>query len=366
MNKVFRLALWFVIVLAFACNRDEELVLSDQANLVHLSVAYQGNIYTTSITNSAIALLAPLPFHAEYVTIKSLQASPMARTNRYSGDTLWVNRGLVHIEVIAENNQNKKIYSLPLEVADEPDYAQLLFDIPSATNCDHYATISIGDWKVENNVWNTTGLTNGSYSQCIYTYEDASLQLLGWQWQYPDNAFGVNAYPQLIYGWKPWLPPSTTSNLPKRIADIQHLKVTYDVEVSRNEGDYNLAFDNWINSSENITPQNILFEFMIWEDANNLVPFGDYQEDVVTSNGTYRFYMGDPTWEPPGSDWTYLAFQRIGNRSQGTVDIDELLAYLVTKGIVAPTHYLSSIELGNEVGNSSGHAIIKAFQVELN
>ena len=104
---------------------------------------------------------------------------------------------------------------------------------------------------------------------------------------------------------------------------------------------------------------------MIWEDAHNLIPFGDFQEEVSTTNGTYKFYMGEPTWEPPGSNWTYLAFQRVGYRSKGTVDIDELLVYLVNKGIVSTDSYLASIELGNEVGNSTGQAIIKAFSVEI-
>jgi len=35
---------------------------------------------------------------------------------------------------------------------------------------------------------------------------------------------------------------------------------------------------------------------MIWEDMQNLVPFGDYQEDVVIPNGVYKFYMGEPDW----------------------------------------------------------------------
>ncbi len=247
----------------------------------------------------------------------------------------------------------------------EPDYEKLVFEESTAYNCDVFTTIDIGDLKVENNVWNAGGLPPNSYSQCIYVYEDDTLNLIGWEWQYPNEASGVNAYPQLIYGWKPWQPPSTTQNLPKQISTLTTLKVTYDAEVTRNNGDYNLAFDNWINSSPSITPQNILFEFMIWEDTNNLTPFGEFQENVSTTNGTYKFYIGEPDWEPEGSNWTYLCFQRIGYRSQGTVDIDELLSYLVDEGIVSQDDYLASIEFGNEVGNSTGQSIIKAFSVEI-
>lgn len=354
-----------LVIIVSSCNKEVAVELSNEASLLSLEIEHDGNTYTTSIDENTISLSNSLPFTVQSVLIKSIEISPKAETNRIVGDTLFVDDSPVLIEVTSENKRNEQVYILTLSVANEPDYTNLLFEESTTTNCAHYSTIPIGNLKVENNVWNASSLPVGSYSQCIYTFENEFLQLLGWQWQYPDNAFGVNAYPQFIYGWKPWQPTSTTSNLPKRISDIRVLKVTYDAEVSRNDGDYNLAFDNWINSSESITPQNILFEFMIWEEANNLIPFGDFQENVTTNNGIYMFYMGEPTWEPAGTNWTYLAFQRIDNRSKGTVDIDELLLYLVNKSIVSPSNYLASIELGNEVGNSTGQTIIKEFNVEI-
>ena len=247
----------------------------------------------------------------------------------------------------------------------EQDLASLLFDEFTSSGCGDFETIQLGELKVENNVWNAANLPANSFSQCVYGYENAGLSLLGWEWQFPDNARGVNAFPQLIYGWKPWQSGSTTLNLPRKVSDISRLKVTYDVEVTRNNGDYNLAFDNWINSSATITPQNIQFEFMIWEDAHELVPFGDFQEEVSTTNGIYRFYSGEPDWEPPGSDWTYLCFQRIDSRSSGTVDIDELLGYLIDNGIVPEDSYLASLEFGNEIGNSTGRTIVKTFDIDM-
>ncbi|MEL7001764.1 MAG: hypothetical protein AAFN93_03415 [Bacteroidota bacterium] len=332
--------------------------------MLRLDLESDGESYPMIINEVTASLSDLLPFGTKEVTIKTIEISPGAIASKKAGDIFRIDDNPISIEVTAENNQTKQVYSLSLDVAKEPNYEALLFDQQTNNNCEVYATIDIGELKVENNLWNVGGLSPDSYSQCIYTYENEDLQLLGWQWQYPDNARGVNAYPQLIYGWKPWQPNSTTSQLPKEISKIKELKVAYDAEVTRNEGDYNLAFDCWINSSASITPQNIQFEFMVWEDTKNLVPFGDYQEDVTTTNGTYRFYMGEPDWEPPGSNWTYLAFQRVGNRNTGTVDIDELLFYLVNEGIVSEDSYLASVEFGNEVGNSTGQTIIKEFNVE--
>ena len=104
---------------------------------------------------------------------------------------------------------------------------------------------------------------------------------------------------------------------------------------------------------------------MIWEDAHLLNAFGDFQGNVITTNGTYAFYQGEPDWEPIGSNWTYLAFVRTEGRNSGTVDIDELLSYLIAENIVSDQSYLSSIEFGNEVGNSTGRTILKQFELEI-
>jgi hypothetical protein len=188
---------------------------------------------------------------------------------------------------------------------------------------------------------------------------------VGWKWSYPDTAEGINAYPQLIYGKKPWHNGSTTTALPIEIDRIERLKAQYAVAISRNEGEYNLAFDNWISSAVSSRPEEILFEFMIWEDYHEIIPFGDFIANFVTPNGAYDLYTGEPTWEPEGSNWTYIAFVRTSKRTEGTVDIDLLLQYLVDQAIVPSDSYLSSIEFGTEIGNSKGYAVIKSFDISL-
>lgn len=104
---------------------------------------------------------------------------------------------------------------------------------------------------------------------------------------------------------------------------------------------------------------------MIWEDAHEIRPFGNYRATVTTSQGNYQLYTGEPDWEPAGSNWTYLAFVRENNRTEGVVAIDELLNYLTTHGVVPDDSYLSSIEFGTEIGNSAGYAVIEEFAIDL-
>ena len=263
--------------------------------------------------------------------------------------------------------------SSPTEVRSEldmllnqiPAALQQVFTEPTMEECGEFALINQVEINIENNTWNATNLTAGSYGQCIYQYSNAGENWVGWKWSYPHTAVGINAYPQLIYGKKPWHSGSTTTALPIEIDQIERLKAQYAVAISRNEGEYNLAFDNWISSAASSRPEEIQFEFMIWEDYHEIIPFGDFIANVVTPNGAYDLYTGEPTWEPEGTNWIYVAFVRTSKRTEGTVDIDLLLQYLVDQGIVPGESYLSSIEFGTEIGNSKGYAVIKSFDINL-
>ena len=246
-----------------------------------------------------------------------------------------------------------------------PTDLKTVFTDANTSLCAEFALINQGEVNIENNTWNATNLAQGSYEQCIYQYNNTGENWAGWKWSYPDTAEGINAYPELIYGKKPWHNNSTTTALPIVISSIERLKVEYEVAISRNDGEYNLAFDNWISSSESSRPEDIQFEFMIWEDYHAISPFGDFIANVTTPNGDYRLYIGDPTWEPVGTNWTYIAFVRTSTRRQGTVDIDVLLDYLADQDIIPADSFLSTIEFGTEVGNSKGYAVIKSFEISL-
>ena len=250
---------------------------------------------------------------------------------------------------------------LALLIGQIPTELQEIFTAAAVEECGEFSLINKGEINIENNTWNATNLAPNSYEQCIYQYNN----WVGWKWSYPDTAEGINAYPQLIYGKKPWHNGSTTTALPIEIDQIERLKAQYAVAISRNEGEYNLAFDNWIYSAVSSRPEEILFEFMIWEDYHEIIPFGDFIANVVTPNGTYDLYTGQPAWEPEGTNWTYVAFVRTSKRTEGTVDIDLLLQYLLDQAIVPRNSYLSSIEFGTEIGNSKGYAVIKSFDISL-
>ncbi|MDA8595207.1 hypothetical protein N9L20_01895 [Flavobacteriaceae bacterium] len=352
----------FVFLLAFigiSCDSHPTTAenRSDEAELFEISFSYLNEVLVGQIQGNQIILDHELAYYTKgSMQVESIEISAFASSSIQVGDALEIQEGDSSFTITSEDENTKNQYEI-LSPLDQDGLS--LFTAYTEVSCDNFGLINLGELSIENNMWNSTNLTPGSFDQCVYLNNE----VFGWEWDFPDDARGVNAYPQIIYGWKPFHQASTNSVLPRRIDEINTLKANYDVEVYRNDGDYNLAFDIWINSSNQITAQNIQFEFMIWEEKNGLQPFGDYVDTVNTSNGSYDFYQGEPDWEPAGSNWTYLAFVRKEDRQQGEVDIDELLEYLVSQEIVPSTSYIASIEFGNEIGNSSGYCVVKEFNV---
>ena len=72
-----------------------------------------------------------------------------------------------------------------------------------------------------------------NYEQCIY-YESNNIQTeIGWNWDWPGNG-SVRAYPEIIFGRKPWSTESTSTLLPAQINSNQ-ITLKY----------YRHCFGNW-------------------------------------------------------------------------------------------------------------------------
>lgn len=337
---------------------------SEEAILMQMQVSYNGKQYPAIFDGYDVTVDKEFAYDAAgMITIISFKISDFAVSNIFAGQQFSVDSGFM-IKIMAQDSitTNNYIFS----IIRDTDGA-LLVGNPDYTSCEEYNTYRFDELMMENNMWNAENLPPGSFSQCIYHYKEGITTLFGWEWSYAENQHGVNAYPEVIYGVKPWYADqgSTTIHIPKRIGDITGCKVDYEAECYVDEGEYNLAFDNWICHTSNVTPENIRFEFMIWEDYQGLTAFGDLHGQVTTTHGIYNLYKGEPDWEPAGCNWTYLAFVRTIKRQGGVVDVDEMIQYLISQGILSVDNYLVSLELGNEVGNSSGYTVFKKFVVEV-
>ncbi len=225
-----------------------------------------------------------------------------------------------------------------------------------------------GDWDeltdsvliFQNNVWGKGNITD--YEQCLLKRTLDGATEYGWRWQWPEGTGQVKAYPQVIYGHKPWNSKSSTSVLPARIGSLTQLSIAYTVELSA-AGTYNLAYDIWVTSANPPSPETITHEVMIWLDQTFVAqPQVFHAGQVVVHGIAYDLYVR-PNFHPD-SGANYIAFVSQEPQFSGVVDVVEFLSYLVAHNHIPANHYVASVELGNEVIDGAGELWLKHFQVK--
>lgn len=214
-----------------------------------------------------------------------------------------------------------------------------------------------------NNQWGASKVKNGNYHQCVYHKNGT----FGWEWSSPSRSYGVIGYPELWMGTTAWGLKNEIKkpNYFKKLADLKKLKAVYDTEISANDKKYNLAFDIWLHSERIVAKENIAVELMIWEDYQKFKPFGKNLGNFFTRFGEYELWKGQMSKPEINADWTYIALVRKEKRRIGEVDLKEILDELISKRHIAENLYISSIEFGTEILNSSGNILVRKYDVEI-
>jgi hypothetical protein len=221
-------------------------------------------------------------------------------------------------------------------------------------SCRDWFVGQVGEYQVQNNVWGQGDIRG--YEQCVGIEPAPDGVRAGWSWYWPGDGDGVKAYPEVIFGWKPWFQRSTTVQLPVRLDLLESARVAFDVQWTAT-GVANLAFDCFITSGWPPTPANLTLELMIWLDRRDWEPRGhEVERGVVIGGREFDLHI----WRA----YTY-AFVARSPLLAGELDIGEFVAYLVGRRYVAPTAWLASVELGNEVKEGYGQTVVERFSVRV-
>ena len=220
--------------------------------------------------------------------------------------------------------------------------------------CDPWAQEPYGDYLIENNVW-WQGSIN-EFTQCIFTTNDSSF---GWNWDWPDIGYNVKAYPEIIFGKKPWSINSTTNELPIKIDNVETFEVNFDLNIEAS-GNYNLAFEFWVTEDSISNQDQITNEVMIWTANSLLQPAGE-QISVFFSDGYYY-----DLYRAEFDDWIYYAFVSQTDRQEGPLHVHNFINYMLATGHLNPNEYMASFELGNEIVSGSGQTNIQQYSISVN
>lgn len=238
-------------------------------------------------------------------------------------------------------------------------------------SCDDGYQTDTPNGRFVNNMWNKQAAV-GAYEQCLLTRGDPAAPQFGWSWAWPSDGEALLAYPQALFGWKPWNGGVTTdSALPIRIEGIETLALHYGVDTTA-QGKYNFAVTLWVTrsgrTSDQPDPTDISADINVWMNGRGVSPsWRQIGATEIAGIGVQVWHaadMGDASGAN-SNRWQHVVYVAEGVPMNGTLDLAAFVRDAADRGLLESTHYVSSVELGNEIVSGSGETWIEALTLEV-
>jgi hypothetical protein len=218
-------------------------------------------------------------------------------------------------------------------------------------------------YRVINNVWNKN-IARGAYQQKVFLEMLDGKGAFGWQWSWPRGR-DVMAYPEVVYGDKPWDPPSgVPSEFPFQVSS-RKMAVRYDLRLTVT-GTYSMIFTLWGIANTNNPKGSITHEIMIWTANRGGTPAGTKRGTLLVTDVNFDVYVNPHQADNSGANkihWTYVAFVAQTPLLKVQLDLDAMIDYLLKQGIMASNTFLTSVELGTEISGGAGKVEILDYAV---
>lgn len=215
-----------------------------------------------------------------------------------------------------------------------------------------------------NHVWDRK-VTPPGYSQTVFYDTTDGRAVPGWRWNNPGKSTIVLAMPEIICGDKPWdAPQGFRKDFPFRAGETAPVtRFAIDLKAT---GTHNMAFSFWAVSEMPAVQKSISLEIMVWNAAAGQQPTGEKIGALNAVGTTFDLYLKKDQGMVTGPDpFTWPLVQYVARKPvlSGTLDFAPFLDDLMKRQILTRGHYLTSLELGNEVTDGSGEAIIRRFEI---
>jgi Glycosyl hydrolase family 12. len=225
------------------------------------------------------------------------------------------------------------------------------------------------DYSILNNVWNKVHAAPGPYEEKIFLKNDNGQVTFGWKWQWPMSK-DVVAYPEIIYGIKPWdmgRNSYTAEGILPFIAGTKNVTANFNIHF-QNSGVCDMAFSFWAVSDLKTPLSHITNEIMIWNISNGgWAPAGKPQGTIKVNGITYDYYQCDQT-DQSGyykNHWILSMFASRQPVLNGPLDLSNFVDYLLKIHVLSRKHYITSVELGNEIVGGTGSAEISDYSIDI-
>jgi hypothetical protein len=226
--------------------------------------------------------------------------------------------------------------------------------------------------RFTNNVWNKQAAGQAPYRQCIRSRKAAAGQEFGWSWEWPARGTAFVSFPAVVMGWKPWNGgTSTRPELPVRADEIRVMRLSYTIQTSA-RGRHNLAAAIWLTrtgkTQRDANPTDISADINIWTDGFEMNPTGKQLGNVTIGGTAFEVWNSQNMGDASGANaarWNHVVYRSTSRQVSASLDIKGIIDDAVARGLVSPQHYVSSIELGNEIMSGRGETWIRALALEI-
>ena len=97
-------------------------------------------------------------------------------------------------------------------------------------------------------------------------------------------------------------------------------------------------------------------------------PAGAHVDDIAVDDLKFEVWYAADMGDASGANanrWNHVVYRAVSPQLSESLDIDEFVADAVSRGYVSREHYVSSIEIGNEVMSGSGETWINDLSLEV-
>ncbi|WP_187414755.1 GH12 family glycosyl hydrolase domain-containing protein [Nonomuraea sp. PA05] len=227
---------------------------------------------------------------------------------------------------------------------------------PQGQLCNAFDSVTMGKYWVNNNLW---GQDSGTGTQCVWAGSTSGSTISwGTSWNWSGQSNQVKSYASSVLGWH-WGWKLSNTGLPTQVSANRNVSTTWNYNVSTT-GTMNVAYDLWLHTISNPTwENNPTDEVMIWTyRTGGAGPVGTRQATVTLGGTNWDLYRGNIGWE-------VYSFVRTGNTSSVNLNLRDFLNHLVSRGWLASSKYLTSVQAGTEVFIGQGRLDTTAYSVNV-
>ncbi len=220
--------------------------------------------------------------------------------------------------------------------------------------CEDWFEIPYGDFRLQNNVWNASGVFSDNWSQCITLSGNRSQPVASWDYNWlgrsEGNEFSVKSYPQVYYGRKTSFNQSGSvaeTGLPAPLNSLPQFTIDFAFSETGN-AERNVAFESFFHYSREAEDDNKQFELMVWVGKPEIRTPGPIVTTARIDGRDWDVHVN------PALSWGYVAFVAQTPFSSGRLNWNAFIDWTRENGTafgvpaIVNNTWMGAIELGTE------------------